>query len=136
LVEVVFEAIEVRGPELATRREPLIELFERLGSYAIEALRVRARLDQAGVLEDAKVLGHSGLTEADAVDELADGALAFAKQVEDLKSAGSASTWSAARLRTSASHYLAVICLSRNGSFKTDPQPPPSTSRSPTAPRP
>jgi hypothetical protein len=85
LVEVVFEAIEVRRPKPAVGREPVVELHERLGPNAVEApLRVRACFDEARILEDAEVLGDGRLAEPDAVDELADGSLALPEQVEDL----------------------------------------------------
>jgi hypothetical protein len=81
---VVFEAIEVRRPELAVRREPLVELCERFRPDAIQAaLCIGARLDEARVLEDAEVLRHGRLAEAHALDELADGSFSVAKQIED-----------------------------------------------------
>jgi hypothetical protein len=83
---VVFQAIEMRRPQPAVGGEPLVELRERLGSDAVQAtLRVGARLDEPCVLEDSEVLGDSRLTEADAVDQLADRPFAVAEQVEELK---------------------------------------------------
>jgi hypothetical protein len=83
---VVFELVEVRRPKLAIGRQPVVELYEWLGPNAIQAaLRLRARLDQPRVFEDAEVLRDSWLTEADAVDEFADGSFPLAEQVEDLK---------------------------------------------------
>jgi hypothetical protein len=81
---VVFEAIEVRRPELAVRREPIVELCERLRPDAIQAtLRICARLDEARVLEDAEMFGHARLAEAEAVDEFADWPFAVAEQIEE-----------------------------------------------------
>jgi hypothetical protein len=83
---VIFESVEMGRPELAIGGEPFIEVFERFRSNAVQAaLRIRARLDEPRVLENAEVLGHSRLAEADAVDEFADRPLAVAEQIEDLK---------------------------------------------------
>ncbi len=83
---MVFEAIEVRRPELAVGREPLVELRERFRPDAIQAaLRVRARLDEPRVLEDAEMLGHGRLADAEPVDELAHRPFAVAEHVENLE---------------------------------------------------
>jgi hypothetical protein len=84
LVEVIFEAIQVSRPELAVGGEPLVELGERLRSDAVQAaLRIRAGRDEPGVLEDAEVLRHRWLAQTQLLDELPDGPLAVAEQVED-----------------------------------------------------
>lgn len=71
-------------PQLAVRGEPGVELRKRLRPDAVQAaLRIRARLDEAGLLEHAEVLGDPRLAEAKAVDEIADGAFALAEQVEN-----------------------------------------------------
>jgi hypothetical protein len=81
---VVFEAIQVSRPQLAVGGEPLVELGERLRSDAVQAaLRIRASLDEPGVLENAKVLRHRRLADAELLDELPDGPLAVAEEVED-----------------------------------------------------
>jgi hypothetical protein len=86
---VVFEAVKVRRPELAVRAEPFVELRERLGPDAIQAsLRVCARLDEAGVPQHAKVLGHRRLADPEAVDELADRPFSVAEQIQDLEPVG------------------------------------------------
>ena len=75
-------------PKLAVGSEPLVELGERLGSDAVQAaLRIRAGLNEPRVLEEAEVLRHRGLAEAELLDELPDRPLAVAKQVEDLEPA-------------------------------------------------
>jgi hypothetical protein len=52
----------LNAPELAIGLEPFVERRQRLGTDSIEAsLRVSADFDQAGVLEDSKVLGYGGL---------------------------------------------------------------------------
>jgi hypothetical protein len=84
---VVFEAVKVRRPELAIRGEPFVELRERLGSDAIEApLRVCACLDETGVPQHAKVLGHRRLADTEAVDKLAHRPFSVAEQIQDLES--------------------------------------------------
>jgi hypothetical protein len=79
-----FQSIEVRRPELPVRRQPRVEVGQRLGADPVDAaLRVDARLHEAGVLEDAQVLRHGGLAEPQVTDEFADRSLAVAKRVED-----------------------------------------------------
>jgi hypothetical protein len=74
----------VRRPELTVGGEPLVELGERLRSDAVQAaLRIRAGLNEPRVLEDAEVLRHCWLAEAELVDELPDGPLAISQQIED-----------------------------------------------------
>ena len=78
----------MRVPEASVGGEPVVELDERLWPDAVQAaLRVRARLDEAGLLQDAEMLGHRRLAEAEPVDELADRPLPIAKEVEDLEPA-------------------------------------------------
>jgi hypothetical protein len=85
---MVFEAIQVRRPELAVGGEPLVELGKRLRSDAVQALlRLRAGLDEPGVPEDAKVLRHRWLAEMELLDELPDGPFAVAEQAEDRQAA-------------------------------------------------
>jgi hypothetical protein len=116
-VEVVFEAIEVRRPEPAVGREPVVELCERLRPDAIQAaLCFRARLDESSVLEDAQVLGHRRLADAEPVDELADRTLPVAEQIEDLKPPRLAQDLECSKLGHREEYYGVVICLSRNAS--------------------
>lgn len=71
-------------PELAIGGQPVVELRERRRSDAVQAaLRIRACLHEPRILEDAKVLRDRRLTEAEVVDEFADGPLAVAEQIED-----------------------------------------------------
>jgi hypothetical protein len=84
LIQVIFEAIEVRRPELAVGLEPVVELCERFRPDAIQtALRVCAHVDEPRLFEDAEMLGHGRLADAEAVDELADRPFAVAQQIED-----------------------------------------------------
>jgi hypothetical protein len=85
---VVFEAVEVRRPELAVRGEPVVQLRERFRANAVKApLRFGARFDESGLLEDAEVLGDRRLTDAEAVDEVTDRPFAVAEQIQDLQPA-------------------------------------------------
>jgi hypothetical protein len=62
-----LQAIKLRRPQLAIRLEPVIELFQRLGTDAIKTtLRIRANLDKTRVSQDPKMFGHGGLTEVEA----------------------------------------------------------------------
>jgi hypothetical protein len=85
---MALEAIEVCRPELAVRREPVVELFERFRPDAIQAaLRVRAHLDEPRIFEDAEMLRDGWLADAEAIDEVADRPFAVAEQVEDRQTA-------------------------------------------------
>ena len=85
LLQVVFEGVEAVGPVAAVRLEPARDLGERLGAEAVPAaLAVRAHLDEPGLAQHLEVLGDAGLAEVDPRDEVADGPLAVAQQVEDL----------------------------------------------------
>jgi hypothetical protein len=83
---VVFEPVEVIRPELPVRSEPFVELRERFGTDPVQPpLRIRAHFDQPGILQDAKVLRHGRLTDAEPVDEVAYPSFAVAEQIEDLQ---------------------------------------------------
>ena len=72
-------------PKLAVRREPIVELGERLGADPVQPpLRVGAGLDQAGVFEHSEVLRDGGLADAQSVDEVAHRSFAVAEEVENL----------------------------------------------------
>jgi hypothetical protein len=84
LVEVVFQAVEVRRPQLPVGRQPRVEVGKRLGPDPVQApLGVHPGLDQPRVTQDAKVLGHRGLAEPERADELADWTFPVAEQFED-----------------------------------------------------
>jgi hypothetical protein len=84
LIEVLFESIEVRCPELAIRRQPFVEVREGLGADAVEAaLRVGSDFHESRFLEDAEMFGHRGLAQAEVIDEVADGSLPLAEELED-----------------------------------------------------
>ncbi len=83
-----LEAVEVRVPEGSVSGEPAVELGERLGSDAVDAaLRIGTRLDEAGVLEHAQVLGDGGLTQWETFDQVADGPLPLEQQLENRQAA-------------------------------------------------
>jgi hypothetical protein len=71
-VQVPFEVVEPFGPHRSIGLEPCVDLFERFGADAIQAaLRVGPHLDEAGLAEYSKMLGHRGLAEGELVDEVA-----------------------------------------------------------------
>src|SRR5262245_29899820 len=81
---MIFEAIQVCAPKASIGAQPVVELCERLGPDPVEAaLRIPAGLDEAGILEDAEVLGHGGLAETEAINEFTNRSLAFAEQIQD-----------------------------------------------------
>lgn len=81
---MIFQLVEVRGPQPAIGRQPAIELDQWLGPDAIEAaLRVDARLDQSGLLQHPEVLGDGRLTDAEPVYELPDRSLPVPKNIQN-----------------------------------------------------
>src|SRR4051794_18393632 len=81
---MTFEVVEACAPQRAVRREPLVDRAQWFGADAVDAaLPVDARVDQAGLAQDAEVLRYCGLTDGQRLDELADGLLAGEQQVED-----------------------------------------------------
>jgi hypothetical protein len=112
---MMFESVEVRCPKLPVRGQPVVELREWLGPDAIEAaLRIRACFHEARVLEDAKVLGHSRLAEAEAVDELPDRLFAVAQEVEDLKPPRLGQDLQGSESSHDVEYCYTDICLSRH----------------------
>jgi hypothetical protein len=89
-VEVTFEGVEAGGPQRSIGGEPVVDLAERVGAHAVEAvLRGDTGFDEAGVAEHAQVFGDGGLADAEGVDEVADGALPVgAEEVEDAPAIG------------------------------------------------
>jgi hypothetical protein len=110
---MVFQSIEMGGPELPVRGQPLVQLGQRLRPDAIQApLGVGAGFYKSGVLENAEVLRDGRLTEAEAADELADGALAVAKQLEDGDPSGLGESRKRSELAHIDKYAKLVICLS------------------------
>jgi len=81
---MVFQALQMRRPQLAIRLQPLIEISERLGPDPVHtALRVHPRLDQPRISKHPQVLRDGRLAEPQILDELPNRSLAIAKQLED-----------------------------------------------------
>ena len=81
---MAFESIDVNRPEAAELLEPGIELLKGSGLEPVEAaLRVNGRFDEAGVAEDAEMLGDSGLGHAELTLDFTDGLLGTGEQGED-----------------------------------------------------
>src|SRR4051794_6074762 len=88
-VEVALEGVEAVRPQAAVRREPRVDLRERLRAQLVPApLRVLANADEAAVAQDPEVLRHPRLAEPELVHELADGSRALEQQVEDAPARG------------------------------------------------
>ena len=83
-IEMAFERIDVGRPEAPERREPGVDLHERLGPDPIDApLGFDARLHEAGLAQHAQVLGHRGLRHPQPALDFADGSLRRRQQAED-----------------------------------------------------
>jgi hypothetical protein len=86
---VLFEAGEPPLPELSVGGDPGIDLPERIRAESIHApLAVDADVDEPGVAQHSKVLGHERLAHREPIDELAHGPFAVAQQVEDAAAVG------------------------------------------------
>jgi hypothetical protein len=87
--EVIFQSVEVRLPELAVSREPVIELDQRLRADAVKAsLGVLSDLYDASLLEGPKVLRNGRLAETEVPDEVPHRSLSLPQEVEDGLPAG------------------------------------------------
>jgi len=83
-VEVPFEIVEARRPKEPVRLEPFINGAQGLRANTIEAaLGVHAHIYKARLSKHAQMLGDGGLADREPVHKVANGALPFAKQVED-----------------------------------------------------
>ena len=84
-VEVPFEIVQARRPKEPVRLQPLVKGAQWLRADTIQAaLSVRADRNKARLSEHAQMLGNRGLADGELVDKVADGALAFAKQIQDV----------------------------------------------------
>src|SRR5579871_4298985 len=82
--EALFELVEAVAPELAVRLQPVVELDQRLGAYAIEPpLAIGSHRHQARLTQHPQLLGDRRLAHAEALDEGVDGLLAPAQLLED-----------------------------------------------------
>ena len=83
-IEVACESVHVSQPEAAELREPVIDFTKRLGLQPIEAaLSVDGGLDEAGVPQNAQVLGDGGLGHAKPALDFAYGLFRGDQQAED-----------------------------------------------------
>jgi len=88
-VEVPFEIVEARRPEEPVGLEPFVNGTQSLRANTVEAaLGVHANIYKARLSEHAQMLGDGRLADGELVDKVANGALPFAKQVEDVPPIG------------------------------------------------
>jgi hypothetical protein len=81
---MLLQPVEVPGPQPAIPGEPGVELDKRLRSDVVEpTLRFGARVDDARVPEHAQVLGHGGLTQWEALNQLPNRTLSISEKLED-----------------------------------------------------
>ena len=76
--------VEPIAPCGAVRREPLVDLAQRLGTQPVDAaLRVHPHVDDAGLAQHPQVLRHRRLADAERGDKVADRPILLAQQIED-----------------------------------------------------
>src|SRR5262245_51855032 len=86
---MVLERIQAIVPEATVRRQPGVDLGERLRADLVPAsLGVLTDPHQAGVAEHLQMLRDARLTDAELVDEIANRALTLAQQIQDTPSGG------------------------------------------------
>jgi len=82
---VSFEGIEAVRPEHAIGLQPLADLGEGFWTQRVQApLAIGADRDEPNLAQHLEMLGHAGLTELQAFDQLSGVSLAITQQVEDL----------------------------------------------------
>ncbi len=87
--EVCLERVEPRVPCRAERAQPRIELLQRFGPQAVEALPgARTDVDETCLAQHLEVLRHVGLGEGQLGDERPDRPLAVEQEPQDFPSAG------------------------------------------------
>ena len=75
-IEMTLERVDVRRPVAAERREPRIDLHERLGPDPVKtSLCIHARLHEAGLAQHAQVFGDRGLRQLQLLLDIAHGLL-------------------------------------------------------------
>jgi hypothetical protein len=85
LVEVAFEVVEAGAPQRPVRSKPLVHLAQRFGSNPIDPpLSLNPGVHQAGVPEQAQMLGDGRLGHRQSGYQLADRAFSQPQQVQDL----------------------------------------------------
>src|SRR5947209_7681274 len=106
---MALEGVEPVLPGGPVRPEPFVDLAQRLGPQPVQAaLRVDAHVNQTRLTQHPKVLGDRWLTRAELRDQVADGALPFAQEVEDPPA-----IWLSENGEHIAEYSTVVICLSR-----------------------
>lgn len=81
---MLFKVVEARGPHPPVGRQPLVEHPERLRPYSVQAtLRVGAHLDQAGLAQDAQVLGDGRLAQIEPLYQIAHRRFGRLQEIED-----------------------------------------------------
>jgi hypothetical protein len=81
---VLFERIDLRGPEMSERVEPGVEFLEGLGSQAIQtALRLNTRFHEPALAQHPKVLGDGRLRQAECAFKLANRAFGRQQKAQD-----------------------------------------------------
>jgi hypothetical protein len=81
---VALEVVEPRRPHPAIGRKPLVDGAQRSGAHAVQtALRVTAHLDEARLAKDPQMLGHRRLAQLEPLNQLPNGSLGVAEQVQD-----------------------------------------------------
>src|SRR5438309_8660109 len=86
---MTFKVIESVAPGSSVRLQPGIDGFQRLGADAVEpTLRVGADVDQPSLAQDAQMLGDGRLAEVQLANQVANGPLAEAQQIENAASIG------------------------------------------------
>jgi hypothetical protein len=81
---MALKRINVGRPEAPEGRQPGVDLHERFGSNSIDApLRLDARLHEAGLAQDAQVLGHGRLRNPQLALDLANGLFRRRQEAED-----------------------------------------------------
>src|SRR5271163_2769053 len=89
-----IEALEIAFPNASVPFDPDFELLQRRGAQCINAaLRIHAHVHQSSVAEHAQMLRDLRLTEAQAMDHIADGPRPFAKRSDVWKGVGLAQRW-------------------------------------------
>src|SRR4051794_31164396 len=109
---MAFEIVQAAAPQPAVRREPGVDLRERLGVDAVPApLRIPADTDEIGLAQHLQVLRDARLAHVEALDQLADRMLALTQEVEDAPARGLGEDFED-RGHERAVYYQIVICAS------------------------
>src|SRR5580693_2086078 len=81
---MMFESVNVRGPELAEGSEPGVHFMKRFGFKAIDAaLCVHGRLHETGFTQNTKMLRNGWLRHAELALDFSDGLSGGNEEAED-----------------------------------------------------